>query len=332
MGFLGLQDVVATAETRAGYQRAGAELARRWLGADKAGDAALLCATFISRAKERMYTTSTLRLYREQVLAYAGTLGAAPALVAAVRNLHLGVYGSRQGRTSGQKLQRVSQMDALALLQHLRRDGASEASCQAADMFEASLMFGLRPVEWASAVLQVLEPQWLSDVVDLDDNDPPTHRLLVRNAKHNLIRANGETRCIYASLTIEQASLVLRCCENARLNSTRWKAWYKQLANALYYAGHALWPRRKRVPCFYTARHQCIADAKSSGSEARVLAAIFGHASDWTARKHYSKKINGDKNRYMLRASRVSLQGVRNQSLTILAAEHAALEGQAPKK
>lgn len=333
MGISGLQRVAATAETRAAYAQAGALLARRWLGADRAEDAALLCATFINRAKERMYSTATLRLYREQVLAYVATLGATPALVAAVRSLHVGFYGSRQGRTSGLKLQRISQMDVQALMAHLRREGASEISTQAADMFEASLMFGLRPVEWASAELEVLIPQWLSDVVDLSPADePPTHRLLVRNAKHNLVRGNGETRLIYAKLTVEQASTVVRCIDNARCKGQQWRSWYKQLANALYYAAHTLWPRRKRVPCFYTARHQCIADAKSSGSEARVLAAIFGHASDWTARKHYSRKINGDKNRCLVRASRVSLLGVRNQSLTMLTAEHKALEGQAPKK
>jgi len=311
--------MASTDETQQKYRLAGAVLAQRWCGVDEMGNATMVCAAFAGRARTGRYATSTLRLYREQVLAYVRTLPHEAAQVAAVRNMPLGRYGVNSDRTSAKKLQRISQEDAQALRLHMSRDVTSEIATMAGAFFEAGLMFGLRPVEWCSAKLEVFEAGWSHDVSAVDGLSP-THRLTVLNAKANSLRGNGVTRSIYSELTIEQASLVLTVIAWATERQEDWELWYKRLTNALYYGARSLWPRRKRVPSFYTSRHQCIANAKASDAPPNELAAMFGHASDWTARKHYSGKINGDKSRHMIRASRVSLEGVRNQTQSALSA------------
>lgn len=317
----GFSGVEANAVTRAQYLAAGRKLAVRWCGGQAAGDAAFVCAEFTQRAQGRGYSKGTLRLYREQIIEYVVSIGGSPALVSAVRNLHLASLGTSEKKTSALKLQTIKGDDADKLLQFMRSPDRSTLSSQAADLFEASLIFGLRPVEWAEAKMLVMQPEWAGDVIPMHaDSQQPTHKLHVVNAKHNAVRGNGDSREIYARLTIEQAQVIARCIHAARTHKTSWESWYKALSNALYYAGRTLWPRRSRVPCFYTARHQCIANAKSTGGEARAIAAVFGHSSDWTARKHYSRGSNGDKKRYLLAASRVSLAGVRNQGLTALTA------------
>lgn len=332
MGAEGFERVASTAETQRKYREAGAVLAQRWCGLDGMLNPALVCAAFAGKAKSKVYSVATLRLYRQQVLAYVRTLDPDPATVQAVEMLHLHRCASDEAKTAGRKMQSVKAKDAQALLAFLKRADGTDMGRIAGDFFEAGLMFGLRPVEWVNAQLDVCEPGTAGDAITRDGDPEPTHKLQVVNAKANNVRGNGHGRVIYAFLNVEQAEVVLRVIAWARENALVWPGAYKSLANALYYGGHALWPRRSRVPCFYTARHQCIANAKAAGGEPNELAAMFGHASDWTARKHYSRATNGDKNKYMIRASRISLREVRNQTLTVAVREAQVSPVQATKK
>lgn len=303
----------AKPETQVRYVLDGKRLAVRWLGEDQAGDFIQLGALFVAKAKAGMYATSTLRLYREQVLAYCKSLGATPRELAFIRNFDVSAVGVGGMHTSAKKLQRVSETDSRLLLDSMRSHGATVMSEEAACFFESGLLFGLRPVEWCCAELAVFDPAWKGDVMA---DFTPTHRLVVRNAKVNAVRGNSDVRNIYAQLSVEQVKAVSLALSLAHQNAGDWGRYYKRLCNALRYAAKSLWPRRSRLPSFYTARHQCIANGKASGDSPADLAAIFGHASDQTAKRHYSRRINGDKKLHMIAASRLSLEAVRNQSLT----------------
>lgn len=329
--FLG---VAASAKTVAYYQQKGRALARRWCGADGVDRVADVVLAFDTRARAGHYAGATLRLYREMILAHIRTLNAEPGMVAFMLNFDCGLHAVEGQRTSALKLKKVSQEDAHALLSHIRRDEGQAYSVMAgaaADVFEAILLVGLRPVEWTSARMR---PVIGDDLPDMVADNEPTHRLVVRNAKHNVVRANGEERVIYVRLSFAEAQLLERVIAIGARERDAWPEFYKRLASALSYAGHSLWPRRKAVPSFYTARHQCMANAKVSVSPIEV-AAIFGHASDMTARKHYSHSRNGDKKMHILAASRLSLNAVRNQSHTnsaVVAAQIPASNDQIPHK
>lgn len=312
-GFLGVR---ARPETVAKYQQDGLRLAQRWCGTSGAGRVPDVVHAFEQRAKAGRYATSTLRLYREQIMAHIRVLGASPDMLTFMLNFDCALYGVEGKRTSALKLQKISPEDVDALLRHIRGSEGQPYSVvagEAADLFESILLLGLRPVEWTGARMR---PYLSSDSSDLVADNEPTHRLSVRNAKHNAARGNGDERVIYARLTFTEAQLLERVIAMGARERENWPGFYKRLASALSYAGHSLWPRRKSVPSFYTARHQCMANAKVSASPVEV-AAIFGHASDMTARKHYSHTRNGDKKMHILSASRLSLNAVRNQSHTI---------------
>lgn len=325
--------VQAKPETIARYVRDGRVLAVRWLGVTRASDPAAVVAAFLSSAKTRRYASSTLGLYKAQILAYLRSLNATPAVLNTIQNFDAAPLASSERRTSGLKLQKISQVESRCLLDHMRSFHSESASPSevwlvTADFWEATLILGLRPVEWTQATIRPAMPIDAEDVVGVAQ---VTHRIDVVNAKHNAARGNGETRTIYAQLTFEQAKLLQSVITIGNHEKDGWRSFYKSMSNALRYSASVLWPRRKRLPSFYTARHQAIANAKASGELPNILAAVFGHASDMTARKHYSRARNGDKNLHTIYASRLSLARVRNQALTSALESPAALESGNPQ-
>lgn len=70
-----------------------------------------------------------------------------------------------------------------------------------------------------------------------------------------------------------------------RLIATREKKGTKKPINTL--------PPIKQKPSLYSTRHQAIANAKSMGFSKEQIAALFGHISVETARKHYGSQAKG---------------------------------------
>ena len=306
------------------YRTLGVSLANR-LAPGQSASAAAVAAAFVANAKAGVWAKATVRLYKAALLEHLKQLGASPMVLSPLNILEpVEKVGPKE--TSSRKLQNISAEDISSLLARLRtgqgKRGTTPRAAQVADLFEATLIFGLRPVEWATAELTTV----INKAEVADPNFSATHLLIVNNAKHNASRGNGPVRHIYARITVEQSEVVLRAIQTAFHHQHDWKRHYEHMDNALKWATKKLWPRRKRHPSFYTARHQCIANAKAAQAPPGDMAAIFGHVSDQTARKHYSAKRNGDKNCHMLCASLVSLQSVRAMGLTIRASMDAESE------
>ena len=64
-------------------------------------------------------------------------------------------------------------------------------------------------------------------------------------------------------------------------------------------------------PTLYSTRHQAVANARADGLTEKEIAALFGHSSTNTARRHYGKKIAGYSGRTM-RPAPESIWAVRS--------------------
>ena len=302
--------MVATSATLTTYERTGQRLARRMAEASGSTDWADVVAQFLVTRPN--WSQRTFRLYKAALQHHLAIEAAPPSLIKVLRDSSSKDCATRSKATSGGKSKKVSGSDRVTLITALRTRG-TDSALMAADYFEAGLVVGPRPVEWVGASLVALGESRL-----LDAPASSTHQLTLRNAKHDSlgIRGNGASRTLYLTLSTHETAVITRVIANASSHTGDWDQHYGRLRAALRYAGLQLWPRRNKIPCFYTTRHQTQADAKASGQRPNEIAAIFGHASDNTGTQHYARASQGDKNMYKLAASAVSLSKVRNQKAT----------------
>ncbi|CAE6793972.1 hypothetical protein R70006_04982 [Paraburkholderia domus] len=152
-------------------------------------------------------------------------------------------------------------------------------------VLEATLLTGLRPVEWALAELA-------------HHADDGRRVLRVKNAKHTNGRANGAYREMYVDqLTEGEVATIARAI--AAFDSVdddqaaRLQIAYKhelEAARAVAVAGKR---RPQSSVTLYSFRHQFIANAKLTFADPVITAALSGHYSTKTAHRHYGKRRNG---------------------------------------
>lgn len=146
----------------------------------------------------------------------------------------------------------------------------------------ASIITGLRPVEWKNTIFFQHE------------NEPA---LKIQNAKSTNGRAHGDSRTlILKSVKPDDLNSIRTHLNNVRTFSgmDSYDYFYNGCAIALYKACRKCWPRRKRHITLYSTRHQFSANAKSSGFSRAEVAAMMGHAVDITATIHYGRKQAGN--------------------------------------
>jgi hypothetical protein len=157
---------------------------------------------------------------------------------------------------------------------------------------EAGRRAGLRPCEWAKTRL-------------LNCAVSRRYVLVVRNRKTTNGRSHGAFRRLVwnKSSASEDIVLVRTFLEivNEQLRdvpyrdrTNAWKKYCRAMQDRLRNLSRSLWPRRKRHPCLYTARHMFAAVAKVENSKIEI-AALMGHAVDDTATKHYARPAKGRK-------------------------------------
>lgn len=146
----------------------------------------------------------------------------------------------------------------------------------------ASIITGLRPVEWRNAHFLI-------------HNGQPA--LKIQNAKYTNGRSNGPTRTLILENLKDPDLISIK----THLNNVRTFAgmgeydfFYNGCMGALNKACRKCWPRRKRHITLYSTRHQFSANAKSSGMSRLEVAALMGHAVDETAGEHYGRKQAGN--------------------------------------
>lgn len=183
--------------------------------------------------------------------------------------------------TSAQKARKLSPADFNAIRDYLLKKKWKWARATVI-WLAAGYLTGLRPTEWLGAKLI----------------QSPDGRIMLRveNAKATNQRAHGPSRTLdlgdiqpamLASLR-RQLAFVAKCSSPESFRNS-----YIACMKTLYRATRKLWPTRTLYPCLYSARHQFCADGKAAGWSRTEIAAMMGHASDFTAARHYGRRTSG---------------------------------------
>ena len=298
-----------SAATQSIYLREGEALANRLSKALKSTDSSAVVAEFLAHADR--FSQRTFRRYKACLSAHLKNAKASPSVLRKLDLASSKELAKRSKKTSGKKAKTVNAPDQVLLLAALRARKGKTAQT-AADYFEAGVIAGPRPIEWLGAQLSVI------DKSPMDAPAGTTHSLTFVNAKRDIneVRANGISRDMYLELSANEAAVFARVIQDANLHREQWGKHYSRMRGVLRYTGKTLWPKRNKVPCFYTTRHQSQANAKASGKPLNEIAAIYGHASDNTPTQHYAHASQGDKKLYKVSPTALSLARVRNQKVT----------------
>lgn len=141
----------------------------------------------------------------------------------------------------------------------------------------SSRAVGLRPVEWATAV------------ISKDNQGRPI--LVVQNAKRTNGRSHGTTRMLglWHIWPSERSAIALLLQEIEKVGPTGFGALHRATVDLLYDLNRQLWPGRREIIGLYSCRHQVAADAKATYSR-RETAALMGHRNTRTAGLHYAPR------------------------------------------
>lgn len=175
-------------------------------------------------------------------------------------------------RGAQQKATHLSLNDIQLLVDTLRLSTARHSN-ETADWFAATLLTGLRPIEWRNASIV---SDWL----------------IVQNAKHSQGRSHGPIRRMHlASLVLHERACLDRHLETAQRAASegRFAELYHGCRDLLRRTADKLWPGRAKHPALYTARHIFGAGAKNSWPPDKV-AALMGHGSVHSAAQYYAKR------------------------------------------
>ena len=224
------------------------------------------------------------RQYKSSVIYYLENYDDEQAAMEAIeylKNITSKGAASYTEKTSSLKLKKISFEDWEKLDSYLKQKN-NKWHDELRFWLRASIITGLRPVEWKNAHFLI-------------HNGQPA--LKIQNAKHTNGRANGPTRTLLLKDLRDSDLLAIK----NHLNNVRtfegmgeYEFFYQGCAIALYKACRKCWPRRKRHITLYSTRHQFSANAKSSGMSRLEVAALMGHAVDETAGEHYGRKQAGN--------------------------------------
>lgn len=221
----------------------------------------------------------------------------------------------RTSNTSATKLKFFSPKALSDLTDYTREATRSLHAGTALAFVRANLLVGLRPIEWFQASLcSYLHPDYAFGL-DTEKHTGPLDRapgktvlaLHVVNAKNTHGRANGEARDILLeNISVDDAATIrhyLKIVREYAANEERFPPgtpiedvsheFYASLQHVMTKAWRKKGYSRDARPTLYSTRHQAVANCKASGLTNREIAALFGHVSTTTAKKHYGKKSNG---------------------------------------
>lgn len=146
----------------------------------------------------------------------------------------------------------------------------------------ANNIVGLRPIEWKSAHIDVVDGETI---------------LVVVNAKNTNGRSHGELRHLNLTKINEaELRLIMRQLHIAgkyNINDATWDRYYNAVRLTIYHMARKVLSNRRKYPTLYSTRHQFAANAKSANLGKSEIAALMGHAVDTTATMHYGRKKHG---------------------------------------
>lgn len=254
-----------------------------------------LVAMLLINHREGAYTKNTWRLYKAAVLyglrTYHSEYTEAIDQLEATSDAGLPKHSEL---TSGLKAKKVPNLAfevlTRALLSRARTNHTHAGAMLA--VFQATILTGLRPNEWAHAMVG-------------GHQQTGRKALKVKNSKHSNGRANGQARDIFIDkLSVKELAIIERAIAAFRDSQTddAVEDRLKQLRKELYNTKLAILKNPRTSPeiktslkgvSLYSCRHQFVADAKRSLAHTpegpAILAALLGHNSADTAPKHYGK-------------------------------------------
>lgn len=212
--------------------------------------------------------------------------------------------------TSSPKLKEFSD-EAVEILEKAVLTDRSTPLMRALMFVRANLPVGLRPIEWFSTTeMSYLHRDGFEEYQRNNEGRIQSSLALeVQNAKHSSVRGNGESRTILLeSMNDRQKRDIrkwLQTVDNIKSSNPDistgpeihikiFEPMRKAIKRAFLKFG---W--KGEIPSIYSTRHQAVANAKADKKTRREIAALFGHSSTDTARKHYGKKRKGYSGRSM---------------------------------
>lgn len=239
-----------------------------------------------------------------------------------ISSMSVGALPKKSKNTSSNKLKAFSD-EVFDFLMEKTLNQKSDTTHNLLLFIRANLLVGLRPVEWLNACfINYQHRNALGELVVLPDGSiKRSPALEVKNAKHSSIRGNGERRIIlldnlddvkiqYIHQWIQAINKLktddLISLSETEINRKIYGSMQRVMRNLLMKNGS-----KENIPTIYSTRHQAVANARADGLSQKEIAALFGHSSTNTARRHYGKRTAGYSGRTM-RPAPESLQAVRS--------------------
>ena len=190
---------------------------------------------------------------------------------------------------SGRRPQMVKQFpinDLVKVITHLRNKSYSQHGADLANLLEASIMTGLRPLEWKATTF-LAQP----------DKDAPYGRrvwLFVANAKATHGRGNGVIRSIdlseYSDAGLKPVISTVALAREHQVQGKFELEFRERFIKMMYRTTKHLWGSDpEKAYSLYSCRHQASANWKSVMSAVEV-AALSGHAVPKTTQRWYGQK------------------------------------------
>lgn len=223
-------------------------------------------------------------------------------------------------KTSARKKKSVSDSELVELTNYLLGEGGTKISRETYNFFVSGIMTGMRPCEWSQSVLKIIVDsaeyglQYFGGIENVDAEKVDGLRIVVQNAKATNGRAHGDSRTLsFLNLTPKEIDVLLdhwRSVERECRSGT-FPLFQRQCSDKLRYAGHKLWPSKRKRISLYSGRHQSMANGKASNLPPKVIAAMHGHATDRTAGEHYGRKQFGVAGRVYMEVPEEEIARVR---------------------
>jgi integrase len=281
-------DPTRTPETERDYRKGGhrllARASKEFPGAGDAVDALV----FLCSNEKWVLKPTTTRQYRAQIFAVIdekvenGELGAERAGegLAVISELLTQRRGRPEPRTSGKKVTDPTKAEVGAVLAYVAQELRQRTQV---DLFETALLLmvsfgptlGLRPIEWTRASIDA-------------------EKLTIFNAKSSNGRCAGPVREFRRAdlppKLDQHAATLIEIMKALMQQIGSWRLLRGLLAERLARICDRLEIRRLSL---YSLRHISLANAESVGFSDAERAALAGHRSTATARRHYAGKKHG---------------------------------------
>ncbi len=209
-------------------------------------------------------------------------------------------------------------LDLVKLINHLRFRSKSKHGIHLANLIEASIITGLRPVEWKAATIKVMPSK-----------EAPFARkvwMFVANAKATNGRGNGLIRSIdlseYTDRALQPVFSTINLATLLRTQDEFEIEFKERYTKMMSRTTKKLWEGNPSMAySLYSCWHQASANWKSQMSAIEV-AALSGHAVPRTTQRHYDEKRSAWPKKFLTKVARPAPEEVKVIAKRVAMARH----------